>query len=74
MLEEHLNSRAFEVSFSEARLKKYRESLRLAVMDGGSEEEMLSMDSKIILLGSRKGMDDIVEAFAKVLRNIDKLA
>jgi perosamine synthetase len=74
MLEEHLNSHAFEASFSKPRLKKYRESLRFAVMDGGSEKEMLSIDSKIILLGSRKDMDEIVEAFAKVARNVDKLA
>jgi hypothetical protein len=34
---------------------------------------MLSMDSKIALLGSKKDMDDIIEAFAKVAKNTDKL-
>ena len=77
MLQEHLNSHAFQVSFSEARLKKYRESLRhLPVMDNltSSGKEMLSMDSKIVFLQPKKDIDDIVEAFAKVTKNIDKLA
>lgn len=76
MLEEHLNSSAFRAAFSRARLKKYRESLRLPVMDGDtpSDKEMLSMDSKITFLGSRADMDDVLEAFNKVTSNIDKLA
>jgi len=75
MLEEHLNSDAFRASFSRARLKKYRESLRFPVMDNLKPcgKEMLSMDSKIALLGSRKDIDDIIEAFAKVAKNTDKL-
>jgi len=76
MLEEHLNSDAFAASFSKARLKKYRESLRLPVMDNlrPSGKERLSMESKVVFLASKKDMDGIVEAFAKVTRNIDKLA
>jgi perosamine synthetase len=76
MLEEHLNSDAFRASFSKARLKKYRESLlRLPIMDNisPSGKEMLSMDSKIAFLEGKKDMDDIIEAFAKVAQNIDKL-
>ena len=75
MLEEHLNSDAFRASFSRARLKKYRESLRFPVMDNLKPcgKEMLSMDSKIALLGSRKDIGDIIEAFAKVAKNTDKL-
>ncbi|UCG60220.1 MAG: DegT/DnrJ/EryC1/StrS family aminotransferase [Phycisphaerales bacterium] len=75
MLEEHLNSGAFRAAFSKARLDKYRKSLRFPVMDDEtpSDKEMLSMDSKIAFLGSRKDTDDIVEAFAKVTKNIDKL-
>ncbi len=38
-----------------------------------SGKEMLSMDSKIALLERKKDMDDIIEAFAKVAKNIDKL-
>jgi len=75
MLEEHLNSRAFQTSFSQARLKMYRESLRLPMIDnvrpGGKER--LTMESKIAFLGSRNDIDDIVEAFAKVAKNAGKL-
>ncbi len=76
MLQEHLNSSAFQASFSKARLDQYRQSLRFPVMDGErpAQKEMLSMDSKIPFLGSRKDMDEIVEAVQKVARNIDKLA
>jgi len=77
MLQEHLNSHAFQAAFSKARLEKYRESLsHLPVMDNvtPSKKEMLSMDSKIVLLGPRKDVDDIVEAIAKVAKNSDKLA
>jgi dTDP-4-amino-4,6-dideoxygalactose transaminase len=76
MLHEHLNSRAFQASFSRARLEKYRRSLRLPVMDNNppTRKEMLWMDSKIPFLGSRKDMDQIIEAVHKVARHIDKLA
>lgn len=75
MLEAHLNSRAFQAAFSKARLAKYRQSLRFPVMDGsaGTGKERLTMDSKIPFLGSRKEMDQIIEAVHKVARNLDKL-
>lgn len=31
------------------------------------------MDGKIAFLGSRRDMDDVPEAFAKVVKNVDKL-
>jgi dTDP-4-amino-4,6-dideoxygalactose transaminase len=76
MLQEHINSRGFKTAFSEARLKKYVESLKLPVMDGlsASDKEMLSMDSKIIFLATTKDMDGIVEAFNKVAKNAGALA
>ncbi len=76
MLQEHLNSSAFQASFSRTRLDQYRRSLRFPVMDGEkpARKDMLSMDSKIPFLGSRKDMDEIIEAVQKVARNIDKLA
>jgi dTDP-4-amino-4,6-dideoxygalactose transaminase len=76
MLEEHINSRAFQTAFSQARLDKYRQSLRLPVMDdeARTQKEMLTMDSKIPFLGSRKEMDEIIEAVHKVARNVDKVA
>jgi dTDP-4-amino-4,6-dideoxygalactose transaminase len=75
MLQEHLNSSAFQASFSKARLEKYRQSLRFPVMDGAKpvQREMLSMDSKIPFLGTRQEMDEIIEAVHKVARNVDKL-
>ncbi len=75
MLQEHLNSSAFQAAFPKARLDKYRQSLRFPVMDGEkpAQRDMLSMDSKIPFLGSRKEMDEIIEAVQKVARNIDKL-
>jgi dTDP-4-amino-4,6-dideoxygalactose transaminase len=75
MLQEHLNSSAFQASFAKARLDQYRQSLRFPVMDGEkpAPKEMLSMDSKIPFLGSRKEMDEIIEAVQKVARNLDKL-
>ncbi|MBN1123378.1 MAG: DegT/DnrJ/EryC1/StrS family aminotransferase [Sedimentisphaerales bacterium] len=76
MLEEHLRSRGFERVFSKARLDHYRASLRLPIMDGLTENkrEMISADTKIAFLGSKRDMDDIIEAFHKVVRNIGKLA
>jgi perosamine synthetase len=75
MLEEHINSEAFRKSFSQARLKKYRESLQMPIIDnirpGGKEK--LSIEGKTAFLGPKKDMDDILEAFAKVTKNTDKL-
>jgi len=75
MLEEHLNSRAFTASFSKARLKMYRESLRLPIIDSveSSGKQRLSMEGKIAFLGSKSDMDDIMEAFVKVAGSSDKL-
>jgi len=76
MLEEHLNSPAFQTSFSKARLKMYRESLRLPMIDntGPSGKERLTLESKIAFLGPRNDIDDIVNAFAKVAKNAGRLA
>jgi perosamine synthetase len=75
MLQEHLNSSGFQAAFSKARLDKYRESLRFPAADNNAPtKEMLSMDSKIPFLASRKEMDEIIEAVHKVARNLDKLA
>ena len=76
MLEAHLSSRAFKSAFPKARLDKYRESLRLPVMDGraGSGKERLTMNSKVPFLAGRRDMDQIIEAVHKVVRNLDRLA
>ncbi len=77
MLAEHLNSKAFRRSYSPARLEAYRRSLEnLPVMDGRipSTIERLSFDSKIPFLGTRREMDQIFDAIAKVARNCGTLA
>lgn len=38
-----------------------------------SGKEKLSVDGKTAFLGSKKDMDDIIEAIVKVPKNIDKL-
>lgn len=75
MLEEHLNSQAFQASFSKARLKMYRESLHLPIIDNvkPTGKQKLSIEGKTAFLGPKSDMDDIVEAFAKVAKNTDKL-
>jgi len=76
MLQEHLNSSGFQVAFPKAWPDQYRQSLHFPVIDNEkpTQKEMLSMDSKIPFLGSRKEMDEIIEAVQKVARNIDKVA
>ena len=68
MYKEHINSQAFRKSFLKARLKKYRESLQLPIIDsirpGGKEK--LSIEGKTALAGPTKDIDDILEAFIKV--------
>jgi dTDP-4-amino-4,6-dideoxygalactose transaminase len=75
MLEEHLNSRGFQAVFSKARLDQYRKSLDFPVMDNrtSNDQEMLGTDAKIMFLGTRQEMDQIVAAFHKVARNLDQL-
>lgn len=76
MLEAHLNSSAFRAAFSESRLARYRQSLRCPMMDDGpaSRREALLMDSKIPFLGTRREMDQIVEAVRKVAWRVETLA
>jgi len=75
MLEEHLNSQAFQASFSKARLKMYRESLHLPIIDSikPSGKQKLSIEGKTAFLGPKNDVDDTVEAFVKVAKNTDKL-
>lgn len=75
MLQEHLNSATFRKSFSKARLKKYRESSQLPIIDNirPDGKEVLSIEGKIAFLGLKNDINDILEAFVKVMKNIDKL-
>ncbi len=76
MLEAHLGSSAFQAAFSKARLDDYRKSLHCPMMDEGPTpvKERLTIDSKIPFLGTRKDMDQIVEAVRKVAQNVETLA
>jgi dTDP-4-amino-4,6-dideoxygalactose transaminase len=73
MVERHLNSRSFQRIYSPARLKKYRDSLALPILDSYTGEDMLSLSGRTDFLGTQKDMDDIVEAIIKISRNIDQL-
>ena len=76
MLEEHLKSEPFRRSYSPARLDAYRRSLeQLPVIDNrvAGRIERLSFDSKIPFLGTRRDMDEIFEAIAKVAGDCDTL-
>jgi hypothetical protein len=72
LLKALVNSQAFRKSFSQAHLKKYRDSLQLPIIDnirpGGKEK--LSIEGKIAFLESKKDIDDIVEAFERLHRTL----
>jgi hypothetical protein len=61
LLKALINSQAFCKSFSEAHLKKYRESLQLPIIDntrpGGKEK--LAIEGKIAFSGQKKDINDI---------------
>lgn len=73
MVEAHLNSRPFQSSFSKARLQKYRESLKSLVVKK-IDKERLTLSGKTGFLGTKKDIEDIIEAVVKVSKNTDKLA
>lgn len=75
MLEEHLQSRGFQTVFSRARLKHYRDSMDLPVMEGRikSNKDMIYGDTKIVLLGKRREINQIIDAFHKVANSMDQL-
>lgn len=75
MLEDHLNSRGFQRVFSKARLQHYRDAIELPVMEGRTtaKNEMLYGDTKIVLLGERHEINQIIDAFHKVVKHIDQL-
>ena len=64
-----------EVSFSKARLKKYRKFLYLPMKDyvGPVGGERLSTEGKGLFPGPMNELEDIVEAFARLAGSFDKL-
>jgi dTDP-4-amino-4,6-dideoxygalactose transaminase len=72
MIEAMLNSKNFKRSFSEARLKRYREELHFPDNDQLCEEAVWLGQN--MLLTSKQDMDDIANAILKIYENRDKLA
>ena len=71
LIEEALSSRGFKRLFPEARLKRWREENVLPGNDKLCAEAVTFYQS--ILLGSRKDMEDIVNAVTKIYQNRDSL-
>ncbi len=72
LFEEAFASRGYKRLFSEARLKKWREENVLPGNDQLCSQAVAFYQS--ILLGSRKDMDDIVNAITKIYENRNTLA
>ena len=72
LFEEAFNSRGYKRLFSEARLKQWRDENKLPGNDQVCDEIIGLYQS--ILLGSKKDMDDIVNAISKVYENRSELA
>jgi len=71
-IEYHLNTRGFKSAFSKERLDKYRKENHCPVNDYVCAETALWM-GQTVLLGTKKDMEDIAEAAAKIQKNSGKL-
>ena len=71
LMKEALDSRGFRRLFSDSRLDEWHEQNVLPGNDQLTEEAVTMYQS--VLLGSRKDMDDIVNAVTKVYKNRSKL-
>jgi perosamine synthetase len=71
LIEQALNSKNFKRSFSEARLKRYRDELHYPANDQLCRQAVWI--SQELLLTSKRDMDDIADAVAKIYENRDKL-
>jgi dTDP-4-amino-4,6-dideoxygalactose transaminase len=71
LIEEALNSRGYQRLFSRERLERYREE---NVLPGNNQlcEEAVTISQRL-LLGTRKDMDDIINAVTKIYQNRDQL-
>ncbi len=67
-----LNLKEYKNMYSTARLKQYRDELNLPHCDLVGQE-MVVLGGSGPLLGSRKDMDDVINAIMKVYENRDKL-
>ena len=71
-IESYLNSPAFQKIFSKQRLNKYRRDNQCPVNERIAAETGLSMGQRTFL-GTKKDMEDIVEAIVKVQKNSAEL-
>ncbi len=68
----YLNHRAIQKVYSKERLQKYREEIKCPVNEEIGRETGLSL-GQTVFLGTKKDMEDIVEAIAKIQKNASKL-
>ncbi len=66
-IEDNLSSRGFQTVFSKKRLERYREQNHCPKNDELCATHLVFGHE--VLMGTRRDMDDVVEAFAKVQRN-----
>ena len=71
-IEFHLNSDAFKRIYSKERLNKYRRENHCPMNDMVCEDTALWIYQSV-LLGTKKDMEDIAEAAAKIQKNSEKL-
>ena len=71
-IEGYLNTRAFKNIFPNQRLNKYRRDNRCPVNERIGAETGLSLGQRVFL-GTKKDMEDIVEAIVKIQKNASKL-
>jgi dTDP-4-amino-4,6-dideoxygalactose transaminase len=71
-IETYLGSRAFQKIYSKERLDKYRKENRCPVNERIDKETGLSLPQRVFT-GTKKDMEDIVTAIAKIQKNSAKL-
>jgi dTDP-4-amino-4,6-dideoxygalactose transaminase len=71
-IESYLNLRGFQNIFSKERLSKYRSENQCPVNEKIGQETGLSF-GQTLFLGTKKDMEDIVEAIVKIQKNSSKL-
>jgi len=71
IMDDALNSKGYKRLFSEERLKRYREEIKLPGNDQLCEEAVCFYQS--LLLGNKDDMDDIAKAIGKIYENRKEL-
>jgi perosamine synthetase len=68
----YLNHRAIQKVYSKERLEKYRKEIQCPVNERIGKETGLTL-GQTVFLGTKKDMEDIVEAIVKIQKNASKL-